>query len=133
MELVVDTNVVMAAIIRSGNTRRLLFHHDLACFSPRYLLKELAKYEAMLRIKSGLSSAEFQEAVRRVLSRIHLIHPDEYSRYRDYASSICPDFGDWPFFAVAIQKNCPLWTNDPALLRQNRLPTYATAALVDLL
>ncbi|MBI5226634.1 hypothetical protein HY994_05385 [Candidatus Micrarchaeota archaeon] len=133
MDLVVDTNIVMAAIIRAGDTRRLLFHGELNLFSPRYVLLELAKYGAELRIKSRLSSVDFREVVRRVLSRIRLVHSDQYSPYRDLALSVCPDFGDWPFFAVAMMNDCPLWTSDPALLQQYHVPTYKTVDLVDLL
>ncbi|MFA5049670.1 MAG: PIN domain-containing protein [Candidatus Micrarchaeia archaeon] len=43
MDLIVDTNIVVSAILKKGITRNLLFHPDITLFSPAYLKEELQK------------------------------------------------------------------------------------------
>ncbi len=45
MDLVVDANILFAAIIKDSTTRKLLFHKTLHLHAPDFLLEELAEYK----------------------------------------------------------------------------------------
>ena len=46
-DLVVDANILFAALIRRGGTAELLLDRRLRLFAPEFLLQEFAKHEKM--------------------------------------------------------------------------------------
>ncbi len=133
MEAVADTNVIVAAILRAGLTRNLIFRGDLQLTSPDYAYVEILNHEKEYLIKSGLERPAFERAVEIILSRITPIPEEEYGGQAALARTISPDASDWPFFALALTKRCPLWSNDKALKGQDRVQVISTAELLEML
>jgi len=133
MELVADTNIVAAAILRKGLTRELLFNPVLSLFSPDRLTAELYGHEAEFVEKSGLTGEQFRQAVALVLSRIDVLPFEFYSHLAFQARQTAPDKDDWPFLAVAMRKNCCLWSNDKKLRQQDKVKVVDTAELREIL
>jgi predicted nucleic acid-binding protein len=133
MELVVDTNIVIAAIIRPGATRSMLMHPQLDLSSPARLVEEMEKHREEIQLKSWLDDAEFEKAVELVLSSLAIVHRAAYSGYDLKAQEIAPDKDDAPFFALALQKECAIWTNEKRLKKQDKIKIYDTAELCRLL
>ncbi len=44
LKVVVDTNKVIAALLREGRVRRILFHPGLEVLLPKYVLEEIKKH-----------------------------------------------------------------------------------------
>ncbi|HLD63176.1 MAG TPA: PIN domain-containing protein [Candidatus Norongarragalinales archaeon] len=130
MELVVDTNIVAAAILKKGLTRNLLFNGELSLYAPDRLATELLKHEKEFTAKSGLSREQFQQAAAIVLSRVVSLPFESYASYSARAKQISPDADDWPFFAAALQRNCPIWSNDKKLKLQTAVKLYSTEELL---
>ncbi|MFH1200258.1 MAG: PIN domain-containing protein, partial [Candidatus Micrarchaeota archaeon] len=112
-----DTNVIVAAILRAGLTRSLIFSGELQLASPDYAYAEITNHEEEYLEKSGLQRPAFERAVEIVLSRITSTPEEEYEGQAMAARTISPDASDWPFFALALTKRCPLWSNDRLLKR----------------
>jgi predicted nucleic acid-binding protein len=72
MELVVDTNVAISAILKAGTSRALLFRPDLKLVSPEKLREEIKKHRQEIIEKSGMKEDLFETAVRLVLSNIRI-------------------------------------------------------------
>ncbi|HII54240.1 hypothetical protein COT30_00730 [Candidatus Micrarchaeota archaeon CG08_land_8_20_14_0_20_49_17] len=133
MELVADTNIVAAAILRDGLTRSLLFRSDIQAYSPAHLLDELEKYKPEFMEKSGLSPDSYDDAVKLVLRNVSTSQLDNYAQFEQEAKKISPDPGDWPFFALALAKNCAVWSNDKKLKNQKQVTVYDTTELYGIL
>ncbi|MBU2100842.1 nucleotide-binding protein [Candidatus Micrarchaeota archaeon] len=131
MELVVDSNIAISAIISSkGKTRELLFLDKIKLFAPHLLLSEIFKHKKEIIKKSGLSENEFNLAVSIILSRINFVSLHGFGSFIKKAKQICPDLNDTEFFALALYKNIPLWSNDKALKKQNRIIVFSTTELL---
>ena len=52
MDLVIDANILFAALIKDGKTTEQMFKHRL--FAPKYLLLEFGKYETEILEKNQL-------------------------------------------------------------------------------
>ncbi|OIO21677.1 hypothetical protein COV61_03890 [Candidatus Micrarchaeota archaeon CG11_big_fil_rev_8_21_14_0_20_47_5] len=124
MEIVADTNIVVAAILRSGLTRKLLFRNEIRVFSPENLRLELEEHAAEFIKKSGFDEDTYQKVVNIVLSKVSEVPFEEYGRFEEEARKVSPDAEDWPFFAVALQKQCALWSNEKRLKKQERVAVY---------
>ncbi len=127
--LVVDTNVVIAALLRPGKTRDLFFSSNVQLFSPIHLLEELSAHQEELRAKTGLDRPTYLHSVEDMISNIIILQPISLLPNEPHARRICPDHKDWPFFAAAFYLNCPLWSNDKRLKKQNEITVYDTASM----
>lgn len=133
MDIVVDTNIIIASMLREGLTRNLLFRPDLRLFSPDFMNEELANNSEELMQKSCLVYEEYRAAEDLVCSKITSISSEEYVIFEAEARRISPDMKDWPFFAAALYLNCPIWSNEKRLKRQETTKVYVTTELFDFL
>ncbi len=77
---------------------------------------------------------EFFEALGLLLRQIEIIPLEEYAGKSDEAQKLCKrDQSDWPFAALALKLNIPIWTSDPDLLiGQKTIPVMKTAELIQI-
>lgn len=135
MELIVDTSVVVAAILRSGNTRNLIFNSSLKLYSPERVQFEIMKNKEKFKKYANYSDQEFEEVVALILKQIEVLPFEEYKEKEVKAKEVCKrDETDWPFVALALKLVAPIWTSDPDLLKgQDKVSVLTTEQLVKLL
>ena len=63
MELVVDTSVVVAALLKEGATRNLLFNSSLRLYSPERLELEIIKNKEKFKELARFTEEEFYESL----------------------------------------------------------------------
>jgi predicted nucleic acid-binding protein len=131
MELVVDVNVVISAIVSmNGKTRDLIFFDGMTLFAPEYLLMEFEKYKQEIIRKSKLSEENFELAFLLIFSKIKLIPFSEFEASLNKAKDVCPDPNDVEYFALALSKNIPIWSDDKALKKQSLVKVFSTSELI---
>ena len=133
MELVADTNAIIAAILRPGMSRSLIFYPGFRLYSPQQLVEELENNKDELISKSMVEDEEYPGIVRIVLSNVIIVPESDYRAFKDEAKMISPDWKDCAFFAVALQRNCAIWSNEKRLKKQDRIRIYNTAELLEVL
>ena len=60
MKLVIDTNNIIAALIKNGISRRIIISPVIELITPDHTLQEISKYEKLICNKAKLSSNEFK-------------------------------------------------------------------------
>ena len=63
MKLVVDANVLFAALIKSSTTLEMLFEEKLTLYAPEFIIEEFDKYKAMIMEKSQRTEKEVERAM----------------------------------------------------------------------
>ena len=130
MELVVDANVLISALISStGKTSEILFSDKIKAYAPEYLLEEIKIHEKEILEKSKLSKDEFEVLLSLFTSTLKIVPFSEFKDFDKKASEICPDPNDTEYFALALKLKCPLWSNDKRL-KQNYLKVIDTSELL---
>lgn len=76
MDLVVDANILFAALIRDGPTLNLMLAKDVRLFIPEFILGEFAEHRAEMLEKTRRSRDEFEEILS-LLSSVLIIVPRE--------------------------------------------------------
>jgi predicted nucleic acid-binding protein len=71
---------------------------------------------------------DFNEFLGSVKERISFV--GELDDFADEAKAISPDREDWAYFAAALVADAPIWSNDKALKKQDRVRVYNTAELL---
>ncbi|HLD75872.1 MAG TPA: PIN domain-containing protein [Candidatus Norongarragalinales archaeon] len=129
MIIVTDSNILFSAFLRDGLTRRLLFHPRLEAYLPQFFTEEWDKHAHSLAARTGLSEAYLKSTKEILLSRVQVAKAERYLRFRSEAKKVSPDPDDADFFALALALNCPIWSQDKALKRQNYVKVINTIEL----
>ena len=75
MELIIDANILMSALISTqGKTFDLIFNDRIKLFAPEFLIQEIEKYKKEIIKKSGLSKSDLDLFLSLVSSRIMIRH-----------------------------------------------------------
>jgi len=133
MELVIDANILFAALIKDGTTATLLFHEDLKFYSPEFVIDEFLKYSGLIQKKMKRTGEEFMLITHQLYQVINVIPEEEYEHFIDGAKNISPDDKDVMYFALALKMKCGIWSNDRVLKEQDTVVVYTTKELLSLL
>jgi len=134
MELVIDANILMSALISNqGRTFDLIFDERLRLFSPEFLFEEIKKHKNEIIQKSGISTKEFDFLFSILLSKIEIISKEEFKTFIDKAENITPDKDDTEYLALALKLDCSIWSNDKKLKEQNQIKIINTSELITII
>ena len=134
MELVIDANVIISAMISwLGKTRDLIFSDKIILFAPEYLAEEFEEHKLEILEKSRLSESDFQLALSLIFSVINFIPMAEFERFIPIARDKCPDEDDLEYFALSLSKNIPIWSDDKALKNQDIINIISTSELIKII
>ncbi len=132
MRIVIDANVLFSALIKPGITRRILLFSDFELFAPEFSIIEFKKHFPELKDKTGLPTEELNRLLDNLIDSagIMLVPFEDFKSKRTLAEEISPDAGDSAYFALALQLNCPIWSNDKALKKQEKVKIISTKELL---
>lgn len=132
MILVVDANILFAALIKARGTRSVLLFSDNNFYTPEHSIQEFKKHLPTLQKKMGLPEKEIIELLEKLVeeSETKIIPFEEFKYCESQAKEISPDPDDVAYIALALHLGCPLWSNDKALKKQTTIKVYSTQELV---
>ncbi len=130
MELVVDSNILLSALLKPSITQKLLFSEKIRLFAPEHCLGEIERHSTEFAERMGKSSEEFSIAVAVIFSEIDIIPSQEYHAFKKQAMGLLSDKTDWPFLALALSKHLPVWSNDKGFKRQSIAKVFNTKELL---
>lgn len=138
MDLVIDANILFAAFIKSSTTREILLTKTpipLKLYTTPFILEEIYKYRKLLTRKTFLDENEIVELVLELIStsNIVIIKQEKLNKFKGEAEKVSPTENDVSYFAVALYKNCKIWSNDGPLKKQNRIEVITTKELLAIL
>ncbi|MFW9972283.1 MAG: PIN domain-containing protein [Candidatus Odinarchaeota archaeon] len=131
MKLVVDANILFAALIKEGSTAELLISDKLQLFAPEFLFTEFAKYEELILKKTHRSHKEFNQFLDLLKEQITVIPKKEIIPFIDKAEKISPDPKDTVYLALAFALKSNIWSNDKKLKKgQEEIIVFSTEELI---
>ncbi len=126
MDVVVDTNVLMASLLKDSTNRKLLSNKNFNFYIPEFSIQEIEKYKDYLINKSELSKEEFEELFELIIENINIIPFEEIKPYMDKAKEIMKDIDikDSNFIACALYLKCGIFSYDEHFKKQNIIKIY---------
>lgn len=133
MILVVDANILFAALVRNGTTRRLLLISPHDFYAPEYSIEEFKKHIGELRAKTGLAEKELSGLLDEITETagIKLVPFEDFRGKEQEAKSVSPDPDDAAYLALALHLGCAIWSNDAGLKNQDRVKILTTKELLE--
>lgn len=133
MILVVDANVLFAALIKNSLTAELIFSDDLKLYTCEFITEEFFKYEKEIMKKTHRTREQFITIMHQLKDIITVIPKEEYSKQMIEAEKFSPDPKDIMYFALAMKLNAGVWSNDDRLKKQDKVVVYKTSDLMKLI
>lgn len=135
MKLVVDANILIAALLKNATTREILLKEDMEFFAPEHLLNELKHIlkNPKIRRRFHLSDEALYELASAILSRIQFVPEKIFSASIKRALPLVAHSEDTPYLGLSLAFKHPLWSNDFALKEQSLVKIYTTYELVNIL
>ena len=131
MKLIIDANILFAALIKQGSTAELLISDKLQLFAPEFLLTEFVKYKDLILKKTHRNEEEFDQFLDLLNEQINIVPKKEIIPFLDEADKISPDPKDTIYLALAIAIKCNIWSNDKKLKQsQTKINVLSTGDLL---
>jgi predicted nucleic acid-binding protein len=133
MILVIDTNRIIAALIKDSASRKIIYSDKFLLLTPKFTLEELKGNRKEILTKTRLSGTAFESLLSIIMSNLYVVD-DSIIKYKlEEAKRIMDkiDKNDTPFIALALAiANDGIWTDDKHFERQNRIKVWKTSDLI---
>ncbi len=136
MRIILDTNILLAALIKDSLTRKIIIKSGWKFFYPYAALDEIKKYESLILEKSELTQSQYQDLLEKITSYINFVQQNALDPFIDEANSIIGniDKNDVIFAASALAvENDGIWSDDTYFEKQSHIKVRKTVEILSLL
>ena len=136
MRLVIDSNRLVAGVLKDSTSRELIICGRFEFYSPDQLVIEIKKYEDYLIQKGRLADGQIDTTLNALLDNIILVPYEEFRLEFEEAIGIMFDIDvkDAPFLAVGMALGLDgIWSEDRHFQGQDRLKVYDTGDMMSML
>ncbi|MFH1751834.1 MAG: PIN domain-containing protein [archaeon] len=134
MKLIVDTNRIIAALIKDSYCRRIILSEKIELFTLGFGVSEVKKYTNYILKKTKLQETEFNELMNTLLAKMTVFEETDISKKNYFkAKEIMEkiDENDVPFIALALEiENDGIWSDDKHFTEQKKVKVWPTKTLV---
>jgi len=114
MTIVVDTNRIIAALLKDSTTRAILFDDNFEFLTPDYTITEINEHKEQLKSYAALSDEEFDLLLALIFEHVALVPQSEYEGFAEGCKNDISDPDDVPILALAIATKADgIWAHDP--------------------
>ena len=134
MNIVLDANIVIAALMGSRGTLTILTSRNHHFYAPSRILAEIWKYKKDICEKSCRTSEEFDDNFAALLVFVDVLNYIEYEQFMEEAriAISARDWKDADYIACAIAVSANfIWTNDKDFSSQNIVLARTTQEFID--
>lgn len=134
MSLVLDTNILIAALIKDSITRRIPLLPDLEFLLPAFALDELARHRAKIVRAARLKGDEIDLLLTLLLKSVAVVPFERSAHFLPDADALigAADPDDVPFVALALaEEHDGIWSNDRAFEDLPGIQLWTTTSLTN--
>ena len=136
MRIVVDTNRILAALIKNGLSRKIVTSGSFDLYAPDYMLEEISKYFDFIVAKSGMKKENVLSLLSAFIESLTIITEEEIKKHMKQAIEIMGhiDMKDAPIVACALAVDCDaIWSDDSHFVKQKKIRIMNTKEFTELL
>ena len=132
MRLVVDTNRIIAALVRDGVSRKIITHFDGELITVGFSMEELGKHKKEILRKANISETDLEMILDKLFSRLTVLDDRIIEKYLDEAKKTMEkiDSEDVIFIAAALATKSPIWSDDKHFKKQDKVEVLTTKELI---
>lgn len=132
MNIVIDTNVFISALIKDSSTRNLIVNLRHNLLFPEFEFEEIEKHRNEIIKKSGLSEKDFNILLLRLLNYVKIAPAHVIKERKKEANDIIEkiDREDVIFVAAALAFNALIWSDDKHFKKQKIIRVLTTKDMI---
>ncbi len=133
MIFILDTNILISALIKDSITRKIIVESDETFLIPELVLEEIRKHEEEILKKSGLSKESYLQILGKLLEHMALMPTEAVKENLEEANAIMADIDeeDVVFIAAALCfEDAAIWSDDTDFEKQPKVKIFKTADMV---
>ncbi len=133
MNLVIDANVVISALIADSKTRELIVTLEPDLLTPAFVYVEIENYEDLIVEKSGIEADRVEQFIDLLFQYIEVVPAEDFYPSIDRADEAIGDTDpdDVLYLACAIARDAAIWSDDFDFEEQDLVETYSTSAVIE--
>ncbi len=115
MRLVIDTGILISALLKDSATREALLLSSIEFLLPEYAFEEFERHKDKISKRSGLSMEDINVLMTLITENITIVPASKIKPYMEKANKMMggTDPFDVPFVALALATdNDGIWSND---------------------
>ncbi len=126
MKIVVDTNVLIAGLLKNSIVRKILNYSWIEFFIPEIVIEEVEKYIGELCFKGNYSQEELRVVLSFLLDGMIFVKKTELEPFMKKAEKLMAiDIKDAPFIAACFAiKADGIWSFDKHFRYQSEVPVF---------
>lgn len=135
MKLIVDSNILFAAIIKDSTVRKIIMHSPCELLTVKFSEEEINKYKEEILEKSNLSNDEFNAIFDKLKQKLKMLDDQIITLKFEEAYEIMKNIDprDSIFLAAALATNSDIWSDDQHFQKQNKIKIWKTEDLIKLM
>jgi predicted nucleic acid-binding protein len=132
MKIVIDTNILLSAMIKESLTRNIIMNANMELYYPQIALSEVHKHKNIVIRKAGLDELEYERIFQIITEKLKLV---KFSRIRSKVHQATKIIGkrdpnDVIFIATALSiPHSVIWSNDLDFKEQKDIEVFNTKEL----
>ncbi|MDO8509110.1 MAG: PIN domain-containing protein [Nanoarchaeota archaeon] len=134
MNIVIDANILIAALLKNGKIRELIVNSPHRLLVPDIHFQEIEEHKEELLEKSKLSAGEFATLISTLSNYFSIIESNKILFFLEEAEELIGtiDKDDVPIIATALAYNCSIWSDDKHFLKQNKIKIFKTSDIMNM-
>lgn len=133
MKIVIDSNRVIAALIKDSTTRNILFDNKFEFIAPDAITIEINKYKTTIIEKADVREGEFDVLLSLIFEHINIVPQNEYNEFVTKFQNEINDPNDVPYIAACMAAKAEgIWTHDPHFNEQKKVKVFTNIDLLKL-
>lgn len=125
MRIVIDSNRVVAALIKESTTREILFNKDFEFIAPDFIKSEINKYKDDIIKKAKITEKEFDILLSLIFEHITIISEQEYENFIEEIKDEISDIKDIPYLVVSLSHKAEgIWSHDTHFKEQKKVKVF---------
>lgn len=134
-EIVIDANILFS-FFKSDSSRRHIFRDLLSkghkLVSPDFVLEEIYNNRNKIKRFCKINEKDFHYIFSILKSNIDVVPKSDYVGFLERASEISPHSKDDFYFALALSRGDPIWSDEEGFKEQSEVEIFSTNYLDNL-
>ncbi len=129
MRLLLDTNILISALIKEGIARKIIFHTEIELATINFSEEEINEYKLLIQEKGKINSKELESLLVTIKERLVLVKDELILEKMLEAKEImwAIDPKDTPFIAAALAIDADIWSDDKHFKKQEKIKVWKTS------
>ncbi len=133
MKILIDTNRIIAALIRQNTTRDILLDENFEFVTPEYTITEIEEHKEELKKRTKLTGEELDILIDLFFEFIKIIPKSQYEDIIEECKTLISDPDDAPLLAACLAGSIEcIWSHDPHFKEQQKVKVFTNIDMLRL-